>query len=398
MSPFLTEQNRAWQTKAREVAEKVVRPLAAKYDRSQTYPTEMREALAEAGLMGVWIAPEYGGAGGTLLDLCLCVEEISKACGGAGTMYAVNLLGSLPIMLSGTEEQKRRYLPGVARGEILAAFGLSEKFAGSDAGSMYTTAVRDGSHFVINGEKKWTTNAGAADIYSVFAVTDPTSKSRRISAFIVEKGTPGFEFGKAEDKLGIRCVPVRELHFNDCRVPAEQLLGEKLGAGFVQATATIDRSRPGVAAQAVGLAEGALEYAMYYAAKREQFGQPISSFQMIQKMLADMSAKVEAARHLLYASAKAVDCGLRGTRKLAAQAKLFASDVAMEVTTAAVQIFGGYGYMKDYPVEKYMRDAKITQIYEGTNEIQRTTIARALIKEASHLTHLDAYIPDEIRR
>ncbi|KPK71258.1 acyl-CoA dehydrogenase [candidate division TA06 bacterium SM1_40] len=397
MSAFLTEQNREWQTKARDVAEATVRPLAAKYDRSQTYPHEIREGLAGAGLLGVWIDREYGGGGGSLLDLCLCVEEISKACGGAGTMYAVNALGSLPIVLSGTEEQKQKYLPDIAQGKILAAFGLSEKFAGTDAGSMRTSAVEDGDDFVINGEKKWTTNAGAADIYTVFAVTDPSSRSRRISAFIVEKETPGFEIGKEEDKLGIRCVPVRELYFRDCRVPREQILGGKLGRGLLQAMSTIDRARPGVAAQAVGLAQGALEYAMFYATRREQFGQPISSFQMIQQLLADMATKIEAARQLLYAAAAAVDQGLSGTRKLSSQAKLFASDVAMEVTTNAVQVFGGYGYMKDYPIEKYMRDAKITQIYEGTNQLQRTVIAHALIKEASHLTHLDAYIPREVQ-
>jgi len=398
VSGFLTEQNMKFRDRARAVADKVVRPLAAKYDRLQEYPWEIKDALAQAGLMGVWIPKEYGGEGGGVLDLCLCVEELSKACGGVGVLYAVNALGSFPILVGGTDEQKSRYLPAIAKGEKLISFGLSEKFAGSDAGSLYATAVKDGDHWVLNGEKKWNTNGGAADLYTVFAVSDPNSKSRRISAFLLEKGTPGFRIGKVEDKMGIRCVPVVELHFENCRVPAKNLLGETAGHGFKHAMQTLDRARPGVAAQGLGLAAGALEFATVYAARREQFGSPIISFQMIQAMLADMATRVEAARHLVYAAAKAVDDQAPNLSKLAAMCKLFATDTAMQVTTDAVQVFGGYGYMKDYPIEKYMRDAKITQIYEGTNQVQRLVVARSLIKEGLNLKYLLDYIPKETQQ
>jgi butyryl-CoA dehydrogenase len=395
---MLTEENLHWREKAREVAERVVRPLAKKYDTLQEYPWEIKEALAEAGLFRVWIPEEFGGAGAGVLNLCLVVEELSKACGGVGVLFAVNALGSFPLILAGTEEQKSRYLPPIARGEKLIAFGLSEKLAGSDAGSLKTRARRDGDGYVIDGEKKWTTNGGAADLYTVFAVTDPESRSRRTSAFIVEKDTPGFTIEKIEDKLGIRCVPVVELHFRECRVPEESLLGGRPGLGFKHAMMTLDRARPGVAAQAVGLAQGALEYALLYATKREQFGQPLTAFEMIQKKLADMATKVEAARQLVYESARLIDAGEKNISKVAAMGKCFATDVAMEVTTDAVQIFGGYGYMRDYPVEKYMRDAKITQIYEGTNQVQRMVIARALVKEANRLDHLAPHIPEETQR
>ena len=398
MSGFLTEQNLMWRTRAREVAEKVVRPLAAKYDQAQEYPWEIKQALAEAGLMGVWIPKEYGGQGGGIIDLCICVEELSRACGGVGVLYAVNALGTFPVMVGGTEEQKHRFLRPIAKGEKLISFALSEKFAGSDAGGMHARAVKDGDHYVLNGEKKWNTNGGAADIYTVFAVSDPNSRSRRISAFMLEKGAPGFRIGKVEDKMGIRCVPVVELHFENCRVPATNLLGETAGHGFKHAMMTLDKARPGVAAQAVGLAQGALEYATVYAGHREQFGSPIISFQMIQAMLADMATKVEAARHLVYAAAKAVDDGAPNVSKLSAMCKLFATDAAMEVTTNAVQIFGGYGYMRDYPIEKYMRDAKITQIYEGTNQVQRMVVTRSLIKEALNLRYLLDYIPKETQQ
>ena len=247
-----------WRARAREVAEKVVRPLAAKYDKAQEYPWEIKEALAQAGLMGVWIPKEYGGQGGGIIDLCICVEELSRACGGVGVLYAVNALGTFPVLVGGTEDQKQRFLRPVAKGEKLISFALSEKFAGSDAGGMHARAVKDGDHYVLNGEKKWNTNGGAADIYTVFAVSDPNSRSRRISAFMLEKGAPGFRIGKVEDKMGIRCVPVVEIHFDNCRVPAANLLGEVAGHGFKHAMMTLDKARPGVAAQAVGLAQGAL--------------------------------------------------------------------------------------------------------------------------------------------
>ena len=384
-----------WGLVAKEVADRVVRPLAAKYDRLQEYPWEIQKAIADAGLFGVWVPKQYGGHGAGIVALCRVVEELSRACGGVGVLFAVNALGSFPVIIAGTEEQKQRFLPPIAAGKKLIAFCLSEKFAGSDAGGMRTRATKDGNDWVIRGEKKWTTNGGAADIYSVFCVTDPESKSRRISAFMIEKGMPGFSIGKAEDKMGIRAVPVVETHFNAVRCGEDRLLGGRPGMGFIHSMQTLDWARPGVAAQAVGLAQGALDFATLYATKRQQFGAPISSFQMIQELLADMSAKVDAARWLVYAAASAVDEGDTSVTRLAAECKYFATEVAMEVTTKAVQIFGGYGYMRDYPIEKYMRDAKITQIYEGANQIQKLVIARNLIKEAGSLDHLLKYIPQE---
>lgn len=383
MKELLSKENLEYIERAKEIADKYVRPVAAELDRQQRYPWEIMKELQRAELMGVWIPKEYGGSGGGVLNMCLVVEELSKACGGVGVAYAVNALGSFPIILSGTEEQKRKWLPEIAQGKRLIAFGLSEIEAGSDAGSLKTRAVKDGDSYIINGDKKWTTNGGAADLYTIFCLTDPEKGTRGISAFIVEKGTQGFEIGKAEDKMGIRCVSVHELHFRDCRIPAENLLGGKEGMGFSIAMMTLDRGRPGVAAQAVGLAQGAFDLAINYARQRKQFGEAVVSFQAIQFMLADMATLIEAARQLVYACARAIDAGVKNVSKLSAMAKVFASDVAMRVTTDAVQIYGGYGYMKDYPIEKYMRDAKITQIYEGTNQIQRVVIARNLIKEAS---------------
>jgi butyryl-CoA dehydrogenase len=392
----ISEEARHWQQVAHRVAEEVVRPVAKHYDEIQQYPEEVRQAYVENGLLGVWIPKEYGGHGAGIVALCLVIEELSRACGGTGVAYAVNALGSFPILLGGSEEQKRHWLPQIAKGEKMIAFCLSEKFAGSDAGSMRCQARLDGDEYVINGEKKWTTNGGIASIYTVFAVTDPSSKSRRISALVVEQGTPGFEIRKVEDKMGIRAVPVVESHFDDCRVPAANLLGGRPGMGFKHAMATLDYARPGVAAQGLGLAQGALEYAVTYALRRQQFGQNLASMGVIQDMLGRMATKVEAARGLVLRAATAVDRqDTASINRLAAMSKSFATDAAMEVTTDAVQIFGGYGYMKDYPIEKYMRDAKITQIYEGTNQIQRMVIARNLIKEASAWSGLDAYIPRE---
>jgi len=390
---LLDESSLRWKNLAREVGERVVRPLSWKYDHLQEYPWEIKDALAEAGLMKVWVPREYGGEGPGVLNLCLVVEELSRCCGGVGVLFAVNALGSFPILVGGTEEQKQRWLPHLARGEKLISFGLSEKGAGSDAGGLSCRAEVRGDRVVLNGQKKWNTNGGAADYYVVFCVTDPESKSRRISAVMVEKGTPGFRIGKVENKMGIRCVPVVELEFENCEVPIENLIGGAPGLGFKHAMQTLDLARPGVAAQAVGCAQGALEFAAVYAQQRIQFGQPIISFQMIQQMLADGSTKVEAARQLVHAAARAIDKGGRDVTKASAQCKLFATDVAMEVTTNAVQIFGGYGYMRDYPIEKYMRDAKITQIYEGTNQVQRMVVARNVAKEAMSWKHLEKYIP-----
>jgi len=383
-----------WRDLARSLADEVVRPAAWKADRLQEYPWDVTRRLAKEGLLRVWIPEEYGGAGGQmLLNLCVVVEEISRACGGMGVGYALNALGSFPILVGGTEEQKRKWMPLIAKGEKLIAFGLSEKQAGSDAQGLETRAVQDGGDWVLNGLKKWNTGGGVADITTVFAVTDPESKSRRISAILIEKGMPGVRIAKLEDKMGIRAIPVAELELKDVRVPDDHLIGGRPGMGFRIAMQTLDRARPGVAAQAVGLAQGALDFALLYATKRVQFGQPIASQQMVMKMLADAATKVEAARQLVHAAARNIDAGSEDITKLSAMCKVFATDVAMEVTTDCVQIFGGYGFMRDYPVEKYMRDAKITQIYEGTNQIQRLVIARNLVKEAIDLAHLERFIP-----
>jgi butyryl-CoA dehydrogenase len=393
MKELLASQTAEYQARAREVAEKYVRPVAAELDRTGEYPWSVIKALREYDLMGIWIPKEYGGKGAGVLDMCVVVEQLSRACGGMGVAYAVNALGSFPIVLGGTEEQKRKYLPGIASGEQLIAFGLSEKWSGSDAGSMIARASRDGDDYVINGEKKWNTNGGAASIYTVYASTDPSRGTRGASAFIVEKGAPGFEIGKREDTMGIRCVPVHELIFRDCHVPVSQLVGGKEGIGFANAMMTLDRARPGVASQAVGLAQGAFEWALRYTSERHQFGQTVLSFQASQFALADMAIQIEAARQLVYTAARAIDAGMSGVSKLAAMSKVFATDTAMRVTTDAVQMFGGYGYCRDYPIEKYMRDAKITQIYEGTNQIQRVVIGRALTRECDQIAgHLSVKV------
>jgi alkylation response protein AidB-like acyl-CoA dehydrogenase len=379
---LLTKQNIDFMERAREVAEKHIRPIAAKHDVEQTYPWAFQKAVKEAGLSGVWIPKEYGGAGGSVLDLCLVVEQFARACGGMGVAYAVNALGSFPILLGGTDEQKHRWLPGIASGDKLISFGLSDKDAGSDAGSMVTKAEKDGDHYVINGEKKWNTGGAVASYNTIFAVTQPGRGARGISAFVVEAGTPGYRVGKHEDKMGIRCVPVVEIHLENCRVSKDQMLGGE-GQGFRSAMMTLDLARPGVAAQALGLAQGAFELAVEYTGKRRQFGQSINAFQGIQWMLADMGTHIEAARTLVHTAARAADAKAKNISKLSAMCKLFATDVAMMVTTNAVQLFGGYGYCKDYPIEKYMRDAKITQIYEGTNQIQRLVIARSILREAA---------------
>lgn len=378
-----TKKQLELQNKARELADTVMRPVAAKYDVEQEYPWEVQKEIKAAGLSGVWIPEQYGGAGGSVLELCLVVEEFSRACGGMGVGYAVNALGSFPILVAGTEEQRERYLPPIAAGDKLVSFGLSEKEAGSDAGSMKTRADKDGDDYVINGEKKWNTGGSVASNNTIFAVTDPSRGARGISGFVVDKDTPGYRVGKHEDKMGIRCCPVVEIHLEDCRVPADTLLGGREGAGFKHCMMTLDRARPGVAAQAVGLAQGALDLAIEYTHQRQQFGQAVSSFQGIQWMFAEMATQVEAARQLVHHAARVIDSGAKNISKVSAMCKLMATDTAMKVTTDAVQLFGGYGYCKDYPIEKFMRDAKITQIYEGTNQIQRLVIARSLLREAA---------------
>ena len=383
MDELLTKENIHYRDLTRDIAEKHVRPVAAELDRTGEYPWSVIKALQDAGLMGVWIPKDYGGNGAGVLNLCIVVEELSRACGGIGVTYAVNSLGSFPIILGGTEEQKKKYLPDIASGKKLIAYALSELAAGSDAGSLKTRAVKDGAEYVLTGDKKWTTNAGAANIFTVFATVNPDRGTRGVTGFLIERGMTGFEIGKREDLMGIRCVPVHETHLRDCRVGPEQLLGGAEGRGFKHAMMTLDSARPAVAAQALGLAQGALDLAIDYTKKREQFGQSIASFQAVQFMLADMATQVEAARQLVYAAARALDAGAPNVSKIAAMSKVFASDTAMRVTTDAVQLFGGYGYCRDYPIEKYMRDAKITQIYEGTNQIQRVVIGRALMKEGA---------------
>lgn len=379
MNYFLTAEQLEIKKLARRIAEEKVLPVRAKLDEASEFPHDLMKEFAKAGFNGVYIPVEYGGSGGGVLDMCLIVEEISRVCGGVGVCYAANGLAAYPIILGATEEQKKRYLPKVASGEWIGAFAITEPNAGSDASAIATTAVKDGNSWVINGNKHFITNGEVAQFYTVIASTDKTKGGRGLSAFLIEKGTSGFTFGKHENKLGIRASATVELIFQDCRVSAENLLGKE-GMGFVTAMRTFDRTRPGVGAQAVGIAQGALEAATDYAQKRVQFGAPLSALEGIQFMLADMATRVEAARALVYAAARHADSGAKNMPGFSSMAKLFASDTAMAVTIDAIQVFGGYGYMKDYPVEKMMRDAKITQIYEGTNQVQRLVIARELLR------------------
>ncbi len=380
MDYFLTEDQQMIQDLARRVTQEKIVPFRAEFDEREEFAWDIMNNLAEMDLFGVYLPEEYGGVGGGCFELCLVVEELSRACGGIAISFAASALGAYPIFLYGNDQQKKKYLPQIAAGKKLGAFALTEADAGSDAGRIKTTARLDGDQYVLNGTKQWITNGGEAEIYTVIAMTDKSRGSRGASAFIVEKGTPGFEFGKKEKKMGIRSSCTRELIFTDCRVLKENLLS-RAGMGFIIAMRTLDTSRPGIGAQAVGIAQGALDEAVTYARERVQFGKPISSFQAIQHMMADMATQVEAARALVYMAAKNIDSGAKDISKISAMSKVFASDVAMKVTTDAVQILGGYGYMRDYPVEKMMRDAKITQIYEGTNQIQRNVIALQLIKE-----------------
>jgi alkylation response protein AidB-like acyl-CoA dehydrogenase len=380
MDYFLTEEQEAIQEIARQIAEEKIVPVRAELDETQEFPWDIMKIIGQSDLFAINIPEEYGGLGLGMFETAIAVEELSKACLGVSVTFAATGLGTLPIMLSGSDEQKEKYLNQIASGEKLAAFGLTEANAGSDAGGIRTTAVKDGDSYILNGTKQWITNGGEADIYSIIAITDKSRGARGASAFIVEKGTEGFSFGKKENKMGIRCSATRELVFEDCRIPAENLISRE-GMGFMVAMKTLDMSRPGIAAQGVGVAAGALDVAVQYARERVQFDQAIIGFQAVQHMLADMATKTEAARALTYAAAKFIDSGAKDVSKLSAMSKLFAADVAMEVTTDAVQVLGGYGYMKEYPVEKMMRDAKILQIYEGTNQIQRNVIGGALIKE-----------------
>ncbi len=367
---------------ASRIAIEKIKPARAHLDEVEEYPYEIMKELARSDMMGIYISEEYGGLGGGAMELCIATEELSKICGGVAVCFAANALGCYPIILHGTEEQRKKYIPRIASGEHYAAFALTEPNVGSDAGSIETTAREEGDYFILNGTKQWITNGGAANVLTVFASTDPGKGARGISAFIVEKDFPGFIVGSKEKKLGIRCSDTRELRFDNCRVPKENLLGKK-NRGFRVAMDTFDKSRPGIGAQAVGIAHGALQEAIEFTRTRIQFGQPVSSFQAVQHMMADCATQIEAARVLVYHAARLVDSNDPEASKVSAMAKCFASDAAMRVTTDAVQLCGGNGYMREYPLEKYMRDAKITQIYEGTNQIQRTIIGLELVKEAA---------------
>ncbi|MET3699049.1 butyryl-CoA dehydrogenase [Bacillus oleivorans] len=376
----LSEEHEMIRKMVRDFAENEVAPSAAERDEEERFDREIFDKMAELGLTGIPWPEEYGGIGSDYLAYCIAVEELSRVCASTGvTLSAHTSLASWPIYKFGTEDQKQKYLKPLAQGTSIGAYGLTEPGSGSDAGGMRTTARKDGDHYILNGSKIFITNGGVADIYVVFALTDPTSKHKGTSAFIIEKDFPGFSVGKKEKKLGIRSSPTTEIMFEDCKVPAENLLGSE-GEGFKIAMMTLDGGRNGIAAQAVGIAQGALDAAVGYAKQRVQFGKPIAAQQGISFKLADMATNIEAARLLTYQAAWLESNGLPYGKE-SAMSKLFAGDTAMKVTTEAVQVFGGYGYTKDYPVERFMRDAKITQIYEGTQEIQRLVISRMLTKD-----------------
>jgi len=381
---FLTEEQQMIQDLAGQIAREKIRPKRAQLDEGEEFPWEIIKVLAQSDLYGLYIPEAYGGMGGGIFENCLAVEKLAEACIGVATTFAASGLGAYPILLYGSEELKRKYLPDIASGQRLAAFGVTESGAGSDVSGIQTTAVRDGDDYILNGTKQWITNGGEAEIYSVLAITDRSKGPRGATFFVVEKGDPGFTFGKKEKKLGLRASATRELVFQDCRIPRDRIIGRE-GMGFIVAMKTFDKSRPGIGALGVGLAQGALDISVEYARKRVQFGKPIISFQAIQHKLANMATQTEAARALVYAGARYLDSEPGDMSKVAAMCKLFPGDVAMYVTTEAVQVLGGYGYMQDYPVEKMMRDAKILQIYEGTNEIQRNIIGQELNKEYGRL-------------
>ncbi|MBN1643667.1 MAG: acyl-CoA dehydrogenase family protein [Dehalococcoidales bacterium] len=379
MEYFLTEQQKTLKSLARRIAEEKILPVRADLDEKEEFPWETIKNLAESDLFRIFIPEQYDGMGTSSLDLCLVVEELSRVCSGVAVSYAATALGAYAILLYGSEEQKQKYLPAIAAGKRLAAFGLTEPTAGSDVSNIKTTAEKTPEGYVLNGTKQFITNGGEAEIYTIIALTDKSKGARGASAFIVEKDTPGFTFGKKEKKMGIRTSSTRELVFRNCVIPAENLLSKE-GIGFIMAMRVLDHSRPGISAQALGIAQGALEAAVDYARQREQFGQPLISLPVVQYKLAEMATQVEAARALVYSVARTIDSGVKNFTEESAMAKVFASDVAMRVTTDAVQVCGGAGYMRDYPLEKMMRDAKITQIYEGSNEVLHTAIAMELRK------------------
>ncbi len=375
----LSDEQRELRDAVRELARERIAPRAAEIDRTAEFPWDLKELLATQDILGLPYPTEYGGLGGDLLTCCLAIEALSAACATTGLIVAVHELASLPIVMAGTAEQKARWLPDLAAGRTLIAFALTEAGAGSDAGSIATRAVRDGDDYVLNGTKRFISHGSVADLVTVFAVTDPAGKrNRNLSCFVVERGTAGFSVGRLEHKMGIRGSPTAELMFDDVRIPATNLIGAE-GEGFALAMRTFERSRPGIAAQAVGIAQGAIDVAAKYATERVQFGRPIGEFQMVQGLLADMDAATEAARSLLYTACAAIEAGDGDAGRWAAVCKLVAGDAAMRVTTDAVQVLGGYGYLDEFPVERMMRDAKITQLYEGTQQIQRLVVARSLL-------------------
>jgi len=375
----LTEDQVLLRDTVRELADARIAPRAADIDRSGEFPEDIRRLLAEQDVLGLPFPVEHGGVGGDLLTVCLAIEQIARACATSSLILIVQELGSLPLLVAGSEEQKARWFPDLASGKTLAAFGLTEPEAGSDVAALRTRATRDGDDYRISGTKRFITNGSVAGLITVFAVTDPEApRHRRLSCFAVEVPADGFRVARLEHKMGIRGSPTAELTFDDVRVPVANRIGAE-GDGFAIAMATLDRSRPGIAAQAVGIAQGALEAATAYARQRKQFGQRIGDFQMIGAMLADMDAQIEAARQLLYTACEVIDSGAADAARWSAMCKLVAGDTAMRVTTDAVQVFGGYGYVDEFPVERMMRDAKITQLYEGTQQVQRLVIARALL-------------------
>ena len=379
MEYFLDEQQKTLKNLAKRIAEERILPVRAELDEKEEFPWAIMKDLADSDMFRIFIPEEYDGLGGGCLNLCLVIEELSRVCSGVAVSYAATALGASVLLEYGTEEQKRKYLPDIAAGKRLAAFALTEPTAGSDAGAIKTTAERTAEGYLLNGTKQFITNGGEAEVYTVIALTDKTRGARGASAFVVEKDTPGFSFGRKEKKMGIRASSTRELIFRNCLIPEENIIGKE-GTGFIMTMRVLNRSRPGIGAQAVGIAQGALEAAVDYAQHRIQFGHPIIALPVVQNMLAEMATRVEAARLLVYATARTIDSGAKSFTEEASMAKVFASDTAMKVTTDAVQIFGGAGYMRDYPVEKMMRDAKITQVYEGSNEVLRGTIAAELRK------------------
>ena len=375
----LPEEHELLREAVRSVCDDKIAPLAAEVDAEAAFPQKSYDALRKADFHAVHIPEEYGGAGADALATVIVIEEVARACASTSLIPAVNKLGTLPLLLAGAEDLNKRYLPAVASGEAMFSYALSEPEAGSDAVAMKTTAVRDGDSYVLNGSKRWITNAGESEYYTVMAVTDREAGANGISAFVVEKSDEGFSFGAPEKKLGIKGSPTRELYFDNVRIPADRLIGKE-GTGFKTALRTLDHTRVTIAAQAVGIAAGALEYAKNYAKERKQFGKPIADFQGMQFMLADMAMKLEVARQMTYVAAAKSERNDSDLTFFGAAAKCFASDAAMEITTDAVQVLGGYGYVKDYPVERMMRDAKITQIYEGTNQVQRIVMSKHLLQ------------------